>query len=143
VATAPPGYGTVGDPTDCLLARLSSQTDGPLRDALKTAAEDALEDARRMSPRMAQRALMYQAAYEAICENAGGPLEQHRARHAAENAVLHFLLPVLSPTEFTQVALRLRPKAQADGSLFDRLSTLRLDEEDWRQAPDDFWSGLT
>ena len=143
VTTSPPGYGTVGDPTDCLLARLSSQTDGPLRDELKAVTEDAIGDARRMSPRMAQRALMYQAAYEAVCENEGGTLEQHRSRHAAENALLHFLLPVLSPTAFTQVAQRLTPKAQPDGLLFDRLATLRLDEEDWRQAPDDFWSGLS
>jgi energy-coupling factor transporter ATP-binding protein EcfA2 len=143
VATAPPGYGTVGDPTDCLLARLSSQTDGVLRDELKAVTGDALEDARRMSPRMAQRALMYQAAYEAVCANEGGALEQHRSRHAAENALLHFLLPVLSPIDFTQVAQRLAEKSQPDGLLFDRLSTLRLDEEDWRQAPDDFWSGLS
>ena len=136
--SVPPGDGTGGDPTDSLLARISSQTDQPLRDALGVAAEDALENRRRVSPRMAQRALIYQAAYEAVCADAGGPLQEHRIRHAAENALLHYLLPVLSPTEFTQVAARLQKAAQPDGLLADRLSGLRLAEDDWRQAPDDF-----
>lgn len=141
--SAPPGRGTVGNPTDPLLSRVTAGTDGPLREALRQAVYDALGDARRVSPRMAQRALMFQAAYEALCQSAGGSLEQHRARHAAENALLHVLLPVLSPTDFTEAARRLVSASQPNGLLHERLATLRLDEADWRHAPDDFWSGLS
>ncbi len=143
VVTAPPGRGTVGDPRDALLTRVANDEDQPLREELKHLGEIVLENRRRLSPRMAQRALMYQAAYEAIAVSASGALGTKRARHGAENALLHLLLPVLSPTEFTLVAHRLREAADENGLVNQRLHDLNLDSDDWQQAPDDFWSGLS
>jgi len=137
----PPASGVAGHPGDCLLAAIDGGEDGELRDALKSAF--AVCGERRISPRMAYRSLQYAAAYLAVV--AGTPaLEQHALVDAAQNALLHFVLPLLDPREFLEVAQLARRDARPGGALARRLDALPEAGDDLLGfVADDFWTGLT
>ena len=143
--TDPPGRGVDLDPRAALAAARHNKLEGQLRAALAAALGHATIGGRNLvSPRVAQKALLYLAAYDSIAEHASDPvLVPERRRDGAENALLHYVLPVLDPVHFGTVVESARDGSRPGGLLRDRLSRLRTTEAGLSALPDDFWSGLS
>lgn len=146
---APLGLGLLGDPRAAWAARLTegSQQElvGSLEPYIVTLAESAGRSANIVSPRDLQRCLLYMAWFTALAQSANqsGMSVSADAASAAENALLHFVLPGLSSEQFGRALPAVRDIAMPDGYLQDRLNRLTEGSEGFFGVPPDFWASLS
>jgi hypothetical protein len=147
---APPGAVLFGDPRRAWSSYVMAGDEGRFREALSPLLETLRVSAGNgknvVSPRDVQRSVLYMAWHVPLAEAATtaaieGVLSSDTA--AAENAVLHFVLPGLSAEQFRRCLEPLTDVAQSGGLLRRRLERLSGGGEGLFGVPADFWASLS
>ncbi|GAA1439256.1 hypothetical protein GCM10009617_03210 [Leifsonia poae] len=149
VSDAPGGLGFLADPRAAWAARLTEGNHLDLVDAIEpyvlVLAESAGRSANIVSPRDLHRCLLYMAWYTALAVAASESdlsISTDPAS-AAENALLHFVLPGLTSEQFRLALPAIRDSAIADGYLQNRLNRLTEGSDGFFGVPPDFWASLS
>lgn len=139
-----PASALIGRPT-LAFDRYSATGSGVFQQALKERADllrgELGSDV--IAHRPLQRSLIYMAWYAELVGVAEPELGDPVVETAADNAVLHFVLPVLSPAEFAGAMAVFKPELRS-GVLAPRLARLERTSRAQQFGPaPDFWGALT
>lgn len=145
----PPGFALFREPTNAwskyLLAGDTQRFTDALRPLLTIVADHGGRELNLVSPRDVQRSVVYMSWHAPLAEAAvaAGLLPSSSDTEAAENALLHFVLPGLSSQQFGRVVSPLLRTATPDGLLARRLTKLTAGGESLFGISPDFWASLS
>lgn len=146
----PPGEKLFGDPRRAWSSYVTASDAGRFATALAPILEALRDSAGNgknvVSPRDVQRSVLYMAWQVPLAKaaaDAGMTDIVPTDAAAAENAILHFVLPGLSAEQFRRGLAPLTDVAQTDGLLRRRLERLSGGGEGLFGVPADFWASLS
>lgn len=141
------GASAIGDPGDALNEARYNGTSGQLAEALDSCIRGLSEalEGNPVTQRDQQRCLMYMAFFAQLATRPPMSLETSDALEiAAENSVLHFVLPGLVESDFALALEHLDEYTREDGVVRTRAKRLlRREGQDAFGPPLDFWSATT